>query len=100
MVYAERPGHASPTSSCAIFKKVSRSGRRVNSKTRHQTSRGAAARELHRDASLPKGAYLRFKGRENLWSLRYIHLADLDATGTHIIIFIDDPVPVQFTLDP
>lgn len=80
-------------------------------------SRRAAARELHRDKYfrfvgdvyglvqakhweedirakhrvLLIGAYLWYKGNDNLWWLGQTHSADLVATDTYIVRLIEDP---------
>lgn len=89
--------------------------RLVNSKKYRNMRRGAAARELYRDEGLcvvndeyqgtptkrwrgqihakrkdlPKGICSWYKGADKLWRLGQTHSADLVATDTHIVRFID-----------
>ena len=95
--------------------------RQVNSRYR-SIRRGAAARELHRslgerfvangyglvnraqwtrqfkDNHLPKGAYLWYKGGDDLWWLGRVSELFPTDNRSYIIRFLDDPGPVKITL--
>ena len=63
--------------------------------------RDSCETKIHaKHGTVPKGAYLWYKGSDNLWWLGQTHSADSSTPNTYIVRFLDDPGPVQLKLRP